>query len=72
MGAILMEFWNINHKNGSLSSFYRMDVIEYLPFLRENELIARIWVEQAEVPFVINDHELSKLILHDALKLSPY
>lgn len=52
--------------------FYRMDVTECLPFLREYESIARIWVEPAEVPFVINDHELSKLILHDALKLSPY
>lgn len=53
-------------------AFYRMDVTECLPFLHENESIARIWVEPAEVPFVINDHELSKFILQDALTLSSY
>ncbi|MGE8205629.1 NUDIX hydrolase [Heyndrickxia sp. NPDC080065] len=50
--------------------FYRMDVIECLPFLREHESITRIWVEPTEIPFVINDHELSKLILEDALTLT--
>lgn len=50
-------------------AFFRMDVTECLPFLREHESYARIWVEPSEVPFVINDHELSKLILDDALTL---
>lgn len=50
-------------------AFFRMDVIECLPFLREHESSARIWVEPSEVPFVINDHELSKLILDHALTL---
>lgn len=50
-------------------AFFRMDVTECLPFLREHESSARIWVEPSEVPFVINDHELSKLILDDALTL---
>lgn len=48
-------------------AFYRMDINECLPFLRENESSSRIWVEPSEVPFVINDHELTKLILNDAL-----
>ncbi|MFJ5764351.1 NUDIX domain-containing protein [Lysinibacillus sp. NPDC093210] len=42
-------------------AFFRMDVLECLPFLREHESCTRIWVELSEVPFVINDHELSKL-----------
>lgn len=50
-------------------AFFRMDVTECLPFLREYESSARIWVEPSELPFVINDHELSKLILDDALTL---
>ena len=48
-------------------AFYRMDVHECLPFLREHEALSRIWVEPAEVPFVINDHELTKVILEEAL-----
>ena len=48
-------------------AFFRMDVTECLPFLREHESSARIWVEPSEIPFVINDHKLSKLILDDAL-----
>ncbi len=50
-------------------AFYRMDVVECLPFLREHESTTRIWVEPSEVPFVTNDHELSTLILQDALAL---
>ncbi len=52
--------------------FYRMDVTESLPFLREHESITRIWVEPSEIPFVMNDHELSKVILNEALSLSSY
>ncbi|MFC0413936.1 NUDIX domain-containing protein [Cytobacillus solani] len=52
--------------------FYRMDITECLPFLREYESITRIWVEPDEVPFVINDHELLKLVLNDALTLNSY
>lgn len=48
-------------------AFFRMDVTECLPFLREHESSARIWVEPSEILFVINDHKLSKLILDDAL-----
>ncbi|WP_059173326.1 NUDIX domain-containing protein [Bacillus sp. FJAT-27445] len=51
-------------------AFYRKDVVECLPFLREHESTTRIWVEPSEVPFVLNDHELSKLILQDALTLN--
>ena len=50
-------------------AFFRMDVTECLPFLREYESSARIWVEPSELSFVINDHKLSKLILDDALTL---
>lgn len=48
--------------------FYRMNITECLPFLRENESISRIWVEPSELPYVINDHELSYLVLDEALK----
>ncbi|WP_313893667.1 NUDIX domain-containing protein [Psychrobacillus sp.] len=51
-------------------AFFRMDVTECLPFLRGHESISRIWVEPSEVPFVINDHELSKIILEEALMVS--
>ncbi|MFJ7661283.1 NUDIX domain-containing protein [Lysinibacillus sp. NPDC097162] len=50
-------------------AFFRMDVLECLPFLREHESCTRIWVEPSEVPFVINDHALSKLILIDAVAI---
>ncbi|GGA28298.1 NUDIX domain-containing protein [Psychrobacillus lasiicapitis] len=49
--------------------FYRMDIEECLPFLRENETKSRIWVEPEELPYVMNDHELSLQILKEALKL---
>lgn len=48
-------------------AFFRMDITECLPFLRENESLTRIWVEPTEVPFIIDDHELSTLILGEAL-----
>jgi 8-oxo-dGTP pyrophosphatase MutT (NUDIX family) len=48
--------------------FYRMDITECLPFTRENESTSRIWVEPEEIPYVINDHELSLLILDEALR----
>ncbi|WP_155590904.1 NUDIX hydrolase [Lysinibacillus cavernae] len=47
--------------------FYKMAVQECLPFLREHETIARIWVEPEEIPYVINDHELAQVILQEAL-----
>lgn len=50
--------------------FYRMDVTTCLPFEREYESKARIWVETKEFPFVVNDHRLSHVILETALKLS--
>ena len=48
-------------------AFYRLDVTECLPFLREHEATARIWVEPSEVPFVMNDHGLAVEILKEAL-----
>ncbi|RUS41952.1 NUDIX hydrolase [Cohnella sp. AR92] len=48
--------------------FYRMNITSILPFDRKNETLTRIWVEPGEIPFVINDHELSLLILDEALK----
>ncbi len=47
--------------------FYKMNIEECLPFLRENETTTRIWVEPEEVPYIINDHELSLLVLKEAL-----
>ncbi|RLQ93203.1 NUDIX hydrolase [Falsibacillus albus] len=47
--------------------FYRMDIDEVLPFQREYESIARIWVEPDQLPYVIDDHELSALILKEAM-----
>ncbi|MFD3447612.1 NUDIX hydrolase [Microbacteriaceae bacterium 4G12] len=49
--------------------FYRMDITECLPFQRENEAICRIWVEPEEFPYVINDHELSHLVVDKALSI---
>lgn len=46
--------------------FYRTNVIECLPYRRESECITRIWVEPEEIPYVINDHELSHLIVDEA------
>jgi 8-oxo-dGTP diphosphatase len=48
--------------------FYRMDVNACFPFQREFEAKARIWVEPAEVPFIVDDHRLTNLILDEALK----
>ncbi len=47
--------------------FYRMDIKECFPFLREHETMSRIWVEPDEVPYVTNDHALSRLVLQEAL-----
>jgi 8-oxo-dGTP diphosphatase len=49
--------------------FYKMKIEECLAFLRENETSTRIWVEPEEVPYIINDHELSILVLKEALKI---
>ncbi len=45
-----------------------MDIQKCLPFLREHETISRIWVEPEEVSYVINDHEISQLIIQEALR----
>ncbi|WP_374966875.1 NUDIX hydrolase [Lysinibacillus sp. RS5] len=47
--------------------FYRIDIQKCLPFLREHETISRIWVEPEEVAYVINDHEISQLIIQEAV-----
>jgi len=47
--------------------FYRMDVQDCLPFLREHETLSRIWVEPEEIPYVINDHKFANLVLQAAL-----
>ena len=49
--------------------FYRMDIEEVLPFLRNNESACRIWVEPSEIPYVINDHELALEFLKEALRV---
>jgi 8-oxo-dGTP diphosphatase len=49
--------------------FYKMKIDECLAFLRENETSTRIWVEPEEVPYIINDHELSIVVLKEALKI---
>jgi 8-oxo-dGTP diphosphatase len=48
--------------------FYRMDIEEVLPFLRNNESACRIWAEPSEVSYVINDHELALEALNEAVK----
>jgi 8-oxo-dGTP diphosphatase len=48
--------------------FYAMQISEKLPFKREHEATARVWVEPSEVPYLINDHEIALVILEDALK----
>ncbi|WP_203333921.1 NUDIX domain-containing protein [Planococcus beigongshangi] len=47
--------------------FYRMDITECLPFMRQNETLSRIWVEPEEVPYVMDDHEIALLVLKEAL-----
>ncbi|MDX8361497.1 NUDIX hydrolase [Cytobacillus sp. IB215316] len=47
--------------------FYRMEIEECFPFQRENETSSRIWVEPEEIPYVMNDHELSLQVLNEAL-----
>ncbi|WP_409252598.1 NUDIX domain-containing protein [Bacillus sp. SCS-153A] len=51
--------------------FYRMDIEEVLPFVKNDESSSRIWVEPSEAPFVINDHELTLDILIEAVKSGP-
>ncbi|WKA55728.1 NUDIX domain-containing protein [Planococcus shixiaomingii] len=51
--------------------FYRVDIRECLPFLRENETLSRIWVEPEELPYVMDDHELGLLILEESLNTEP-
>ncbi len=53
-------------------AFYRLDVTDCLPFLREYEATTRIWVEPDEVPFVMNDHALAVEILREALLVEPH
>jgi len=47
--------------------FYRMDITECLPFLREHESTARIWVEPDQVTYIIEDHPLTLKILESAI-----
>lgn len=47
--------------------FYRMDITQCLPFLREHETLSRVWVEPEEVPYVMEDHEIALLVLQEAL-----
>ncbi|MEK4629106.1 MAG: NUDIX domain-containing protein [Solibacillus sp.] len=49
-------------------AFYRMDVTACLPFLREYEATTRVWVEPAELPFVLDDHELAIHIVNAAFE----
>lgn len=61
------------HPNGKYPKvgyqlFYKMDITDRLPFSRDHETSARIWVEPSEIPYVIEDHDLSLVILDEALK----
>lgn len=47
--------------------FYRMEITECLPFLRQHETLSRIWVEPEEVPYVMDDHEIAFLVLTEAI-----
>lgn len=49
--------------------FYKMDIEECLPFLREYETLSRIWIEPEEFPYVVKDHDLTLLILKEALRI---
>jgi 8-oxo-dGTP diphosphatase len=49
-------------------AFYRMNVVECLPFRRELESATRVWVEPEEIPYVIDDHALALVVLEAALK----
>ncbi|WP_102691326.1 NUDIX domain-containing protein [Rummeliibacillus pycnus] len=63
------HFFNTRGKYPIMSYqvFYRMDINTCDSFLRENESVARIWVEPSEIPYVIDDHEISLIILEEAL-----
>lgn len=74
IGAIEVEHkddphFNMNEKYPVVGyqAFYRMDVKRCDPFLRENESLARIWVETSEIPYVIEDHDIALTILEKAL-----
>lgn len=47
----------------------RKDITDCHPFRRENESTCRIWVEPEEIPYVMNDHGISKLVLQEALNI---
>lgn len=49
--------------------FYRMEITECLPFLRQHETLSRIWVEPEEVPYVMDDHEIALLVLTEAINI---
>jgi 8-oxo-dGTP diphosphatase len=49
--------------------FYATKIQACLPFKREHESITRIWVEAEEIPYVIDDHELSPFIISEAMKV---
>lgn len=53
----------------AFQAFYRVDVTECLPFLREFEANTRIWVEHTEVNYVMEDHALALHIIESALNL---
>jgi ADP-ribose pyrophosphatase YjhB (NUDIX family) len=47
--------------------FYRMEIMECLPFKGEHESSKRIFIEPEQVPQLINDHELSIMALNEAI-----
>lgn len=51
-------------------AFFKLEVTECLPFLREHESKARIWVEPSEISYVINDHDLINDIIEAALTIN--
>ena len=61
--------YNGKYPKVAYQAFYRVDITECLPFLREFEAKTRIWVEPSEVIQVVDDHELILEIIEDAMKV---
>ena len=61
--------YNGKYPKVGYQAYYRVDITECLPFLREFEAKTRIWVEPSEVNQVVDDHEIILEIMEDALKI---
>lgn len=59
---------NVKYPMIGYQLFYRARVKECLPFKREQECTTRIWVEPEEIAYALDDHELTPLIVMEAVK----